>query len=127
MSKTILIVDDEPEFLKMVKMRLDANGYTVLTASDGQTGVAKAKQLVPDLILIDIMMPNMSGGDVVHLLKADLKTANIPVIFITAVLGRVEEEQNQQINVNNKFYPAISKPFDPEKFLKKIQEALLNK
>ncbi len=125
MPKTILIVDDEPEFLKMVKMRLEANGYIIVTASDGQEGVMKAKQFIPDLILIDVMMPNMDGVGTVRLLKADPKTGGIPIIFLTAILDNIEEEQQQKIIIGNNYYPAIAKPFAPEKFLRKIQESLM--
>ncbi len=125
MFKTILLVDDEVQFLKMVKIRLEANGYAVVTASDGQEGVTMAKQYLPDLILIDIMMPNMNGGDAVRMLKADPKTNQIPVIFITAVLEKKDEERHQKINIDNIFYTAIAKPFDPVNFLKIIQETLM--
>ena len=124
MQKRILVVDDEPGFVKLVKMRLEAHGYAVVTASDGQEGIAKVKQLVPDLILMDIMMPNMSGGDAVRLLKADLKTSHIPVIFLTAILEKKEEQWHHKINIDNKLYPAIAKPFNSEEFLRKIQEVL---
>ncbi len=124
MSKKILIVDDEPEFVDMVKMRLEANGYMIETASDGQDGIRKAKKLIPDLILIDVMMPNMDGGDTVRLLKADPKTSGIPIIFLTALLDNIEREQQQKIIIGNNYFPAIAKPFTPEKLLQKIREAL---
>ncbi len=125
MAKTILIVDDEPEFLNMVKLRLEANGYITVTASDGQEGVRQAKQVVPDLILIDVMMPKMDGGDTVRLLKADPKTSGIPIIFITAILDNLDGEQQQKIIIGNNYFPALPKPFTPEKLLRKIRECLM--
>jgi len=124
MSYTILVIDDEPEFVKMVESRLKANGYEVICAFDGQEGINKAKSLMPDLILIDIMMPNLGGGDAVRLLKDDSQTSNIPVVFLTAVLNKSDEEHDQKVNIGNKFYPAIAKPFDPNKLINKIKSML---
>ena len=124
MFKKILIIDDEPQFAKVVAARLETNDYDVLIAHDGQNGITKAKTEKPDLILMDILMPNLSGGDAVRLLKTDPRTANIPIIFLTAILDGNKDNSEQRINVDNKFYPAIAKPFDAEKLLKKIEQVL---
>ncbi len=81
----ILTVDDEPNILKMIERRLQREGYDVLTAQSGEEGLKLADEHLPDLILLDIMMPQMKGRDVCARLKANPKTAKIPVIFLTAL------------------------------------------
>jgi len=124
MAQRILVVDDEPNFVKMLDIRLKANGYEVFTALDGEEGIKKAKNHTPDLIIMDIMMPNMGGGDAVRLLQSDEKTNNIPVLFLTAVVDDSAEEHDQKVNIHSTFYPAMAKPFDPDKLLNKITELL---
>ncbi|TIL81308.1 MAG: response regulator, partial [Mesorhizobium sp.] len=80
----ILAVDDTPENLEILRMRLEANGYEVVTAADGEEGLAKVRSLRPDLILLDIMMPKLDGISVVRMLKADVSLRSIPVILVTA-------------------------------------------
>ena len=74
----ILAVDDTPENLEILRMRLEANGYEVATAADGEEGLAKARELTPDLILLDIMMPKLDGISVVRMLKPDDLAASDP-------------------------------------------------
>jgi adenylate cyclase len=83
----ILAVDDTPENLEILRMRLEANGYEVATAADGEEGLAKARELTPDLILLDIMMPKMDGIDVCRHLKSDTSLPFMPIIIITAKSG----------------------------------------
>ncbi|TIU59460.1 MAG: response regulator, partial [Mesorhizobium sp.] len=80
----ILAVDDTPENLEILRMRLEANGYEVATAADGEEGLAKARELTPDLILLDIMMPKLDGISVVRMLKHDQSLRSIPVVLVTA-------------------------------------------
>lgn len=80
----ILAVDDVSENLEIVQMRLEANGYDVATAADGLEGLAKARALVPDLILLDIMMPKLDGISVLKEIKADPSLGFIPVLLLTA-------------------------------------------
>src|ERR1051325_5526626 len=80
----ILAVDDTPENLEILRMRLEANGYEVATACDGEEGLARARELTPDLILLDIMMPKLDGISVVRMLKQDTSLQAIPVILVTA-------------------------------------------
>jgi DNA-binding response OmpR family regulator len=82
--KKILIVDDEPDFVEMVTMRLEANGYDVISANDGASGLACAKTEAPNLILLDVMMPGMDGFEVLRQLSRDPATRAIPVIMLTA-------------------------------------------
>ena len=84
-KRTILLIDDEANLLKMVGRRLQREGYAVLTAGSGEEGLAVAERELPDLILLDIMMPKMKGRDVCARLKAAPATRHIPVIFLTAL------------------------------------------
>ena len=124
MAQKILIIDDELDFLEIVRMRLEANNYEVITAKNGDEGIEKAQEYMPDIILVDIMMPNVDGGQVVKVLKHDARTENIPVIFLTAVLTKQDEVQGKKINIEDNSYPAIAKPFDPKELLRKIQETI---
>ena len=123
--KKILVVDDDPEVVELVRNRLEANHYEVASASDGQIGIKKAQKERPDLILMDIMMPNLPGGDAVRLLKSDLATKHIPVIFLTAVASNVPQPQEAKgINVDGQFFTAVAKPFKSEKLLFEIKQVI---
>jgi len=83
-EKKILIVDDEPEFIAMLQMRLEANGYTVISAPDGQAGLDVAQSATPDLILLDVMMPGLDGFETLRKLRRQPATRGIPVVMMTA-------------------------------------------
>ena len=84
-AKRILIVDDTKDVLLVVSRRLQSWGYEALTADSGEEGLRVAQEQLPDLVLLDIMMPKMKGRDVCIALKANPTTAHIPVIFLTAL------------------------------------------
>jgi len=79
--QSILVVDDDPGVLDVIKVRLEANDYQVITASDGEEGIKMAQSENPDLIIMDIMMPKLMGGDAVRLLRVDNNTKHIPILF----------------------------------------------
>lgn len=81
----ILVVDDDPNFLEIFSVKLSSQGFGVETARDGEEGVMKAKKLLPDLVLMDVQMPKMSGIEALIKLKDDKKTEKIPVLFLTAL------------------------------------------
>lgn len=81
---TILCVDDEPDILEILKYNLSSEGYNVLTASDGLSAISKAKEIIPNLIIIDIMMPNMDGIEACEKLRADQKFNDTIIMFLTA-------------------------------------------
>ncbi len=84
MANKLLIVDDETDTLRLVSLMLERQGYEVFTAEDGRAALEKVKEEKPDLILLDVMMPEMDGFEVVQVLRADPETENIPVIMFTA-------------------------------------------
>ena len=83
MIKRILLVDDEPDIVTVMKFTLETNDFEVITAYDGQEGLDKAKEARPDMIILDVLMPKLFGDDLAKILKQDPLTANIPILFLT--------------------------------------------
>lgn len=121
MSKIILIVDDEPDLLKTTSFRLAKAGYDVLVASDGEEGYNKAVKHKPGLILLDMQLPKISGGEVCKKLKQDPETRNIPVIFLTASHPTEVIEEMRKFCAND----FIIKPFDSENLIEKVKKYVL--
>ena len=118
----LLLVDDEKQLVEMVKMRLEANGYEVVTASDGQEGLEKAKTENPDLIMLDVMMPKMDGYKVCGLLKNDARYKNIPIILFSARAQQDDTQVGKEVGAD----AYVTKPFEPAVLLSKIKELLPN-
>lgn len=107
-KKKVLIIDDEEGFTRMVKLNLELTGrYTVRTENKGAQGLVAAKQFKPDLILLDIIMPDMEGSDVASQLKEDIDVKDIPIVFLTAVVTK--EETDTTCGVIGS-HPFIAKP-----------------
>lgn len=121
MAKKILVVDDEPNIVKMVESRLKANGYDVISAFDGKEGIEKAKQNKPDLIVLDILMPEMDGTAVAEELKKDAQLRGIPIIFLTCLVEKGEIRDNEHMIGGNLF---IAKPFEPDELLSMINQSI---
>jgi len=119
-KKRILIVDDEEDILNVLKFRLEANNYEVLSASDGQEGLNKARSEKPDLVILDLMLPKLDGYKVCRMLKFDEAYKNMPVIIFTARAQKQDEELGMQMGAD----AYIAKPFEPEALLGKIKELL---
>jgi DNA-binding response OmpR family regulator len=119
-SKLILVVDDEPDIVTIVEMILRSQGYDVLKAANGLEALALAERYSPDLILLDIMMPDMDGWEVLRLLHVDPSTAEIPVAIISAKTGsRAKITSMQEGAVDY-----ITKPFDSRELLTKVEAIL---
>ena len=84
-SRKVLIADDEPDILEILKYNLVGEGYEVITAKDGDEALEKARRTMPDLIILDVMMPEMNGFDVAAILKNDPQTMDIPIIVLSIV------------------------------------------
>ncbi len=119
-QKTILVVDDTTDILLVVGRRLQSWGYEALTADSGEEGLRIAEEKIPDLILLDIMMPRMKGRDVCARLKADPKTKHIPIIFLTA-LG-LADHIKAGMDLGGEDY--IVKPFEPAELKERISIVL---
>ncbi len=120
MTKRILVVDDETQMVDMVKMRLEANDYLVLTAYDGQEALEKARKEKPDLIILDLMLPKMDGYKVCGLLKGDAKFVKIPIIMFSAKAQKEDIKLGEELGAD----AYISKPFESQVLLGKIKELL---
>lgn len=116
MPKTILIVEDEQNLVELLKFRLEANGYHVEMAFDGEEGLKKIGTLKPDLVMLDIMMPKMHGYDVCKRAKANIDTKNIPIIMLTARTQKKDMEQAKTAGADG----FVAKPFESEELLKEI-------
>ncbi len=117
-KKTILVVDDEITILTLLAARLINAGYDVLKADNGIDAVNIAKEKIPDLIILDIIMPRMDGMAVSQRLKEDNSTKNIPIVFLTALQGKEEEMDGHKSGKNIVF----SKPFDSKELLATIKQ-----
>jgi len=118
----ILAVDDELQMLAMLKMRLEANDFEVITAIDGLEALEKARNNKVALIILDLMLPKMDGYKVCRMLKFDERYRNIPVIILTARSQKIDKEMAEGVNAD----AYITKPFEPQELITKIQELLKN-
>ena len=119
-SAKILVVDDDPEIVAMLNTRLTKRGYTVSTAYDGNKAIELAKRELPDVVLLDVMMPGKSGWEVARTLKQDPVTANVKIVMVSAIGEKTNE-------ITAPIYGAdahVDKPFEFEA-LEKVIAGLL--
>lgn len=119
-KKKILVVDDETQLVDMIKMRLEANNYEVITANDGQEALQKARSQSPDLIILDLMLPKLDGYKVCRMLKFDEKYKSIPIIMLTARVQETDKKMGEEVGAE----AYIIKPFESQALLSKIEELL---
>ena len=119
-SKKILIVDDEQDIVETLKFILEAQGYTCFCAYNGEDGLNQAKEIMPDLIILDVMMPKINGYKISRLLKYDNKYKNIPIIMVTAR----SQEQDKLIGEETGVNEYISKPFELDEILSVVKKYL---
>lgn len=122
-KKRILIVDDEEDILNVLRFRLEANNYEVMSACDGQEGLNKARSEKPDLIILDLMLPKLDGYKVCRMLKFDESYKAIPIIIFTARAQKKDEELGMEMGAD----AYIAKPFEPAVLLGKMKELLEKK
>ena len=116
----ILLVDDEPIIVKAVEKRLQAEGYEVLVAADGQEALEKAKKENPNLIILDLMLPKMDGYKVCALLKKDVRYAQTPIVMFTARAQESDETLGLECGAD----AYLKKPFNSQELLEKIKGLL---
>lgn len=118
--KRILVIDDLPENVFMLQDRLEHEGFEVLTAYDGYTGINKVKSELPDLILLDVMMPDITGLEVCKILVNDPLTKDIPIILVTAKSGAEDTKEGLEAGA----FDYIKKPFNRIELLARVKSAL---
>ena len=123
MKQKILAIDDEALILDLVKIALETEGYDVITAERGSVGLEKAFSEKVDLILLDFMMPDISGFEACRRLKTNPATSNIPIVVLT---GRVSEDDIRKI-MDTGAVDYITKPFDPLQLGDKVKNILKKK
>jgi CheY-like chemotaxis protein len=120
-KKTILVVDDEQDVLSVLRAGLASNGYSIITAIDGEHALTLASSKQPDLIILDILMPGMDGPEVDRKLKDNPKTKDIPVIFLTSLYTKEEEHTSQYTAGNNMMF---AKPYEMDDLLEGVESAI---
>lgn len=118
--KRILIVDDEQDIVESLKFVLEVSGYTCCCAYNGEDGLRMAKELSPDLIILDVMMPKINGYKISRLLKYDKKYKDIPIIMVTAR----SQEEDKLIGEETGADEYITKPFDLDFVVQRVNEYL---
>lgn len=116
----VLVVDDEPDVLDLVSYNLVQAGFQVETALDGADALRKARSVAPDLILLDLMLPEMDGLEVCKLLRRDPKTNSIPIIMLTARAGEIDRIVGLELGATD----YVSKPFSPRELVLRIKKRL---
>jgi DNA-binding response OmpR family regulator len=114
----ILVVDDDPVILRLIEVNLDLEGFDVETADRGEDAIAKAKASSPDLIILDLMMPEMSGWEIAEQLQKDDKTTGIPLVFLSARTQDEDRRRGEELGVAG----YVTKPFDPSDLVATIRK-----
>jgi two-component system response regulator VicR len=120
-TKQILCIEDEPEMIDLIRLILGRRGFEVVGAAGGKEGLEKVRQSPPELVLLDLMMPDMDGWEVYQQMKADDKTKNIPVIVVTAKAQSIDKVLGLHIAKVDDY---IAKPFSPQDLLNSVEKVL---
>ena len=118
-KKQILCIEDEPEMIDLIRLILERRGFNVQGAAGGMEGIKKVRELLPDLVLLDLMMPDMDGWEVYQQMKADEATRGIPVIVVTAKAQSIDKVLGLHIAKVDDY---IAKPFSPQELLDSVEK-----
>lgn len=119
-QKTVLAADDDLDTLNIIRMKLEAHQFKVMTAPDGEQALRIFRERRPDLVILDVMMPKLSGFKVARLIKFDAKSKNTPLILLTARTQEADRATGTEVGAN----VYLTKPFNPEQLLKEVQRLL---
>ena len=122
--KCILCVEDEPEMIDLIRLILGRRGFEIKGAAGGIEGLKMIRQNPPDLVLLDLMMPDMDGWEVYQQMKADEKTKNIPVIVVTAKAQSIDKVLGLHIAKVDDY---LTKPFSPQDLMNSVEKVLKSK
>ncbi len=120
MKAKILAADDEPDALELIEVNLKSAGYEVVTAADGREALQKARAEMPDLILLDIMLPEMDGLEVCKALRRDAATSSMPIIMLTARTAEIDRVLGLELGADD----YITKPFSPRELILRVKNVL---
>jgi DNA-binding response OmpR family regulator len=116
MAATVLVVEDDPVILRLLEVNFEMEGFEVVVAHDGQEGIDLAKQVAPDIVVSDIMMPVKSGLELVQTLRADPATAHIPILLLTAKAQAADVQIGLEAGADD----YITKPFEPVDLVERV-------
>jgi DNA-binding response OmpR family regulator len=113
----VLVVDDEPDAVELIEFNLKAAGYDVVTASDGEEALKKAKAVLPDLVILDLMLPEVDGLEVCKILRRDPATSSMPIIMLTAKAGEIDRVLGLELGADD----YVTKPFSPRELVLRVK------
>jgi two-component system phosphate regulon response regulator PhoB len=116
----ILVVDDEPDTLELIEFNLRGAGYDVITAEDGAAALKKARHSLPELIILDLMLPELDGLEVCKILRADLSTKDIPILMLTAKAEEIDRILGLELGARD----YVTKPFSPRELVLRVRNLL---
>jgi len=120
MRKRVLVVEDDTEMVDLLRFNLQKAGFAIATATDGIEALKKVRSLAPDLILLDLMLPELDGFSVCEILRQDPDTASIPIIMLTALSNELARMTGLASGANDYF----SKPFSPRQLVSRVKDLL---
>jgi two-component system phosphate regulon response regulator PhoB len=120
MKEKILVVDDEPEAVELVEFNLKQAGFDVATAADGAEALKKTRELLPQIIVLDLMLPEMDGLEVCKVLRRDPSTATIPLIMLTAKAAEIDRVLGLELGADD----YLTKPFSPRELVLRVKKLL---
>lgn len=116
----ILVVDDEPDAIELVKFNLKGAGYDVLTAADGDEALKKARAVLPDLIILDVMLPEVDGLEVCKILRRDQRISATPILMLTAKAAEIDRVLGLELGADD----YVTKPFSPRELVLRVKRLL---
>lgn len=123
MNERILVAEDQPHIRALIQYKLRNSGYQVVAVEDGEAALRSARESIPDLILLDVMMPLMTGFEVLAALKQHEETRNIPVLLVTAQSSETEVLRGLELGADD----YITKPFSPNELAARVRTVLLRR
>lgn len=123
MSYTILVAEDQQHVRSLIEYKLRNSGFVVVSVEDGNAALQKAEEIIPDLVLLDVMMPLMTGFEVLGALKKNQKTKDIPILMVTAQSKEDEVLKGLELGADD----YITKPFSPNELVARVKTVLLRR
>jgi two-component system phosphate regulon response regulator PhoB len=116
----ILVVDDEPDAIELIKFNLKAAGYEVITAVDGEEALKKARSMLPDLVILDLMLPEVDGLEVCKILRRDQRVSATPILMLTAKAAEIDRVLGLELGADD----YVTKPFSPRELVLRVKRLL---